>query len=219
MTIEEFAAASLEMPDSFYTSSDKAYVTHGVVAGITRDSDVLDQSNWSVWLREMGITQTPNVRAATGNPCGLGTHTHDYVEPDEDNAFVMTSSHWACGWVDTLMVRVYLNPEHTGDEADEEEVYTPEFLKAYELREQLANYPVLDEEDYSERETQDTYDTLVSCYHVPEENAWAAVSYLNEYHDVCRGDDIRDSAVYEWYTTTDLEAPDWLASNYKAGQE
>lgn len=58
--------------------------------------------------------------------------------------------HWACGWVDGLAIRVY-GPNG-------------QITKAFEewcaIEEELENYPVLDEEDYCEREYDATMENL-----------------------------------------------------------
>ena len=88
--------------------------------------------------------------------CIVYTHNRDSDSLDQSNAaaiekalepflgedvFGERHSHWACGWVDGFSIRVYRNRKVT------------EGFKAYcSLREQLADYPVLDEEDFSRRE-------------------------------------------------------------------
>lgn len=53
-------------------------------------------------------------------------------------------SHWACGYVDGYAIRVFTDASHT-------EV-TPAFKKWCELSIAMENYPVLDSNDYSQRE-------------------------------------------------------------------
>jgi hypothetical protein len=54
--------------------------------------------------------------------------------------------HWAVGWVDGYALRVYRDG-----------AITDAFRKYCELRSALADYPVLDEEDYSRRELEATF--------------------------------------------------------------
>lgn len=56
-------------------------------------------------------------------------------------------SHWACGWVAGYSIRVYRRGK-----------ITKAFRKWFELQERLADYPVLNEGDYSDRE----YDATVA---------------------------------------------------------
>ena len=60
-------------------------------------------------------------------------------------------AHWACGWTDGYSIRVYRNGQIT------------EAFRAYHaLAVRLADYPVLDEEDYSRREYVATVENLRS---------------------------------------------------------
>ena len=59
--------------------------------------------------------------------------------------------HWACGWIDGYAIRVYRNGQIT------------EAFRAYhELAARLADYPVLNEEDFSRREYEATLENLLS---------------------------------------------------------
>jgi predicted DCC family thiol-disulfide oxidoreductase YuxK len=58
--------------------------------------------------------------------------------------------HWAVGWVDGYSIRVYR----------QDGTITKAFAKWCELREQLDNYPILDEEDYSQRESDATFENI-----------------------------------------------------------
>jgi hypothetical protein len=61
------------------------------------------------------------------------------------------SSHWAVGWVDELAVRML----------DKKGKVTPAGIAALEWQEKLDDYPVADEEDYSEREAEATIDNIM----------------------------------------------------------
>ena len=72
---------------------------------------------------------------------------------DGDNADVRAEhhGHWACGWIDGYAIRVYRNGQIT------------EAFRAYhELAARLADYPVLNEEDFSRREYEATLENLLS---------------------------------------------------------
>jgi hypothetical protein len=51
-------------------------------------------------------------------------------------------SHWACGWIDGFAIRVFDNKDDV----------TPAFSAYCDLQARLADYPILDEQDYSRRE-------------------------------------------------------------------
>ena len=72
---------------------------------------------------------------------------------DGDNPDVRAEhhGHWACGWIDGYAIRVYRNGQIT------------EAFRAYhELAARLADYPVLNEEDFSRREYEATLENLLS---------------------------------------------------------
>lgn len=81
---------------------------------LTRDSDCLEQSNWYVQLRSLG--------------------------GESETVQVHRFSHWACGWLDRLLI----NPADSAAIAEAEQI-----------KRDLADYPALDETDWSEREHAD----------------------------------------------------------------
>ena len=71
-----------------------------------------------------------------------------FTETDDPDVVMESHGHWAVGHVDGF-IRVFRDGEIT------------EAFKAYhELSEQLADYPILDEEDYSERELEATLENI-----------------------------------------------------------
>lgn len=86
-----------------------------VVYTHNRDSGLIDLSNAAVIEEEMGKFE---------------------------DVISQRHNHWACGWVDGLVIRVY----------DDEGAVTDAFRRYCELMNKLEDYPVLDEEDYSRRE-------------------------------------------------------------------
>lgn len=86
-----------------------------------RDSAVLDESNWAVACKT------------------LGAEAHDSGEMDDRPAvYHWRAGHWACGWVEYLMVRADA-PQETIDAAQE-------------IVDSLEGYPVLDDDHYSNAE-------------------------------------------------------------------
>jgi len=94
---------------------------------------------------------------------------------DGDSADVRAEhhGHWACGWIDGYAIRVYRNGQ-----------ITEAFRTYHELAARLADYPVLDEEDFSRREYEATLENLVSegfdsdCFAPPEDWAGEVFSWL-----------------------------------------
>jgi hypothetical protein len=58
-------------------------------------------------------------------------------------------SHWAVGWVKGYSIRVYKRGR-----------ITKAFRAYHQLAQRMANYPILDEEDYSERELEATLENI-----------------------------------------------------------
>lgn len=84
-----------------------------MVLSRSRDAEILEDSNFECALERLG---------------GESKHVE-----------VVRASHWACGWIETIIV-------------------SPKSLKAlneaYNIREELDTYPVLDESDFCERENE-----------------------------------------------------------------
>lgn len=82
-----------------------------VLLARTRDSDILDQSNFECALTELG--------------------------GESESVQIIRHGHWACGWIEYLMI----------DSADKDMVTLGEDIET-----RLKNYPILDEDDYSNRQ-------------------------------------------------------------------
>lgn len=89
--------------------------------------------------------------------------------------------HWACGWVGGFSIRVYRRHR-----------ITKAFKAYHELAQRLANYPLLDESDYSAREYEATIANLADA-------AWR----LKREYDLPKG---WESAVYRWLADHDDSA-------------
>jgi hypothetical protein len=101
--------------------------------------------------------------------CIVYTHNRDSGILAESNASVInremlpfvesgdarpeTHSHWACGSVHGYALRVYKDSEQSDE-------LTDAFRKWCELQAQIDDYPVLDEEDWSNREYEATLENL-----------------------------------------------------------
>jgi len=76
-----------------------------------RDSDLLSQSNWDTVLKHLG--------------------------GESDSVQIIRHGHWACGWVEYMMI----------DSKDKDML-----TKAQSVEDKLSDYPVFDENDFSNRE-------------------------------------------------------------------
>lgn len=79
----------------------------------------------------------------------------DYIEKalekfDEDQVHYWEASHWAVGHTKGHMIRVH----------DESGQITEAFKVVYEILKRLDSYPILDEDDWSQREYEDTYQNV-----------------------------------------------------------
>lgn len=123
--IEHLAGREWEHPSNYGGFSPDGDF---VILTRTRDSSALEQSNYAAAFETLR-----EVAAAFPDP----------EDDDEDERSVgwvydFRACHWGCGWVETLLVR-----------ADAPELV---LITAGEIICALAEYPVLDDEDFNERE-------------------------------------------------------------------
>jgi hypothetical protein len=88
-----------------------------------------------------------------------------FTEDDDPDVVNESHNHWAVGHIDGFSVRVFRNGE-----------VTQAFETYHELSERMAEYPVLDEDDYSQREFEATVENLTDSawrlkdeYELPED--------------------------------------------------
>jgi hypothetical protein len=97
----------------------------------------------------------------------------------DDRTNVVSFGHWAVGWVEEISVPL-----------------TDAICDAVEsMVDALSDYPVLDDADYSERETEDLRETLINCYDVSSMLVNDVMTTLFEDHSVCRSEDLRSDDV------------------------
>jgi hypothetical protein len=113
---------------------------YGSGFGQSRDSDELEASNFATVLAK--LKALPEfVPPATDS------------ENEIESRFVVSENHWAVGWVEWIAI-------HDSDEAA--------LRLCDDLREKADGYPVLDENDFSERETESANKIWKTCYSVTE---------------------------------------------------
>lgn len=106
-----------------------------------------DDSDYRDWFgllgrsRDSGCLENSNFNTAV-----------KMLDVDKDNYRIESYSHWAVGWI--------------------EEIYVKPGTKAYdiavEIENSLSDYPVLDDEDFCEREHADALEIWQNCYDVEE---------------------------------------------------
>ncbi len=108
------------------------------------------------------------------NADAIGEMLEPFTDGDDPDVVMESHSHWAVGHVDGFSIRVYRD----GQISDAFKTY-------HDLAERLADYPILDEADYSRREYEATLSNLTDA-------AWR----LKHEYDLPDG---WESAVFSWF--------------------
>jgi hypothetical protein len=110
-----------------------------------RERDLNDSDNWAIVYthnRDCGLLAQSNADA-------ISKAMEPFTDTDDSDVVMESHDHWLVGHVDGFSIRVFRNGE-----------ITDAFRAYHELSEQLAEYPILDEEDYSERELEATIENI-----------------------------------------------------------
>jgi len=137
-----------------------------------RVHDMDDAGNWAIIYthnRDSGLLDQSNAAAIEK---ALEPFTHG----DDPDVVFESHNHWAVGHVDGFSVRVFKDGE-----------ITDAFNACHEIYEALADYPVLDDEDYSAREYEATLSNIESAgrsiardYILPDEWVSEVYEWLSE---------------------------------------
>jgi hypothetical protein len=142
-----------------------------------RENELEDPDDWAIIYhshRDSGLLDQSNAAA-------IEKEMEEFTEGDDPDVVMESHHHWAVGHIDGFSVRVYRDGQIT------------EAFKAYhKLAERLANYPILDEEDYSERELEATFENLPNA-------AWRV-------KDDYELPDDWESEVYRWFSDPNCAA-------------
>ncbi len=110
-----------------------------------RKNEVADPDNWAIMYthhRDSGLLDQSNASV-------IETALEPFSQGDDPDVAPESHSHWAVGHIDGFSVRVFRDGEFT------------EAFKTYdELKERIAEYPVLDEENYGKREFEATLENI-----------------------------------------------------------
>ena len=114
-----------------------------------------------------------------------------YSDSDDPDVVFESHNHWAVGYVDGFSIRVLRHGQIT----DAFKVYL-------DLQERLDTYPILNEEDYSEREMEATFENLTNAawrlkdeYDLPEEWEDDVYHWLSE-NDASAIENVDDQGGY-----------------------
>ena len=128
-----------------------------------------DCEEWAIVYthnRDSGLLELSNAEA-------IAEALAPFTEGDDADLRAEHHGHWAVGWVDGYAIRVYRNGAIT------------EAFKTYHgLAARMADYPLLNEEDYSQKETDATIENLKNegydsdCFAPPEDWAGEVYSWL-----------------------------------------
>lgn len=134
--------------------------------------DIDDADNWSIIYthnRDSGLLDLSNagVIAAALEP---------FTDGDDPDVVMESHNHWAVGHVDGFSIRVFRDGQ-----------VTDAFRKYHELAESMANYPVLDESDYSNREYEATVANIADAawrlkddFELPEDWQYEVYGWLSD---------------------------------------
>jgi hypothetical protein len=125
-----------------------------------REYDINDLDNWAIFYthnRDSRLLEESNADA-------INEAMEPFTDGDDPDVVMESHRHWAVGHVDGFSMRVYRDG-----------VITEAFKTYHELMERLEDYPILDEEAYSNREYEATIENISSAaygikgeYELPE---------------------------------------------------
>lgn len=180
----EFAEKVLVPPGEFgernFDGPEHIGETHMISISQNRDSEALDRSNFAVVSEDM-LSRFP------------------------EDCEVMRFGHWACGWVESLIVRVLKTDYKPSLPADWE--FTEAFEAIVEWSNALADYPIADEMHYSETAhneliefiSNENYDSEVEqngitieyeAWNLPDDHAEQIASWLYENRSIATVDEL-----------------------------
>jgi hypothetical protein len=139
-----------------------------------RDRELDDADTWAIIYthnRDSGLLDQSNAEV-------IRKALEPFTDTDDPDVVFESHSHWAVGHIDGFSVRVFREGQIT------------EAFKAYhDLAQQIADYPILDESDYSEREVEATLENLTGAawrlkdtYELPDDWESEVYSWLSDHN-------------------------------------
>jgi hypothetical protein len=138
-----------------------------------REDEIDVPKNWGIVYthnRDSGLLDQSNAEQ-------IAQAMEPFTDGDDPDVVMESHDHWAVGHVDGFSIRVYRDGE-----------ITDAFRKYHELSEQLADYPILDEEDYNRREYEATLENIADAawrvkheYSLPDGWEGDVYSWLSDY--------------------------------------
>lgn len=140
-----------------------------------RKDEIDDAENWAVIYthhRDSGLLDQSNAAV-------IAKAMQPFTEGDDPDVVFESHHHWAVGHINGFSIRVFHNSE-----------VTEAFKMYHELAEQLADYPILDEEAYSSREFEATFENIGEAawrlkhdFNLPDEWQSDVYGWLTEHRD------------------------------------
>ena len=138
-----------------------------------RDRELDNPDEWAIIYthnRDSGLLEVSNAAA-------IARALTPFSEGDDPNVVFESHSHWAVGHVDGFSIRVHRDGE-----------ITDAFKTYHDLAERMADYPILDEADYGEREYVATVENIADAawrlkgeYDLPEGWEGDVYSWLSDH--------------------------------------
>jgi hypothetical protein len=138
--------------------------------------DIADKDNWSIIYthnRDSGLLDQSN--SAVINKAMM-----PFTEGDDPDVVFESHNHWAVGHVDGFSIRVFTKRGPI----------TKAFRTYHELAERMDNYPILDENDYSDREYEATIANFPDAawrlkdeFDLPDDWVGEVYSWLSDHND------------------------------------
>lgn len=148
-----------------------------------RDRELADADKWAVIYthnRESGLLDQSNAAL-------IEKELTPFTEGNDPDVVFESHSHWAVGHVDGFSIRVFRRGR-----------ITKAFRKYHELAARMAEYPILDEIDYSNREYEATVENIANAawrlkndFELPDGWAGEVYSWLSDNccHEIENSDD------------------------------
>ena len=163
----------LELDDAAHTAAGN-YEKFSCFAWF-RKSDLKKPEDWAVIYthnRDSGLLDQSN--ASVINKAML-----PFTKGDDADVVMESHSHWAVGSVDGFSIRVFKRGR-----------ITKAFRTYHDLAERMADYPIMDESDYSERELNATFENVGEAawrlkrdFTLPEDWQSDVYSWLSDHRD------------------------------------
>ena len=144
-----------------------------------REREIDAPENWAIIYthhRDSGLLDQSNAAA-------IGKVLQPFADADDPDVVFESHSHWAVGHVDGFSIRVFKGGN-----------ITPAFQRYHELTISLADYPILDEDDYSQREYEATLENipivawrLKDEYELPDDWVWQVYQWFSDHDQLRRG--------------------------------